>query len=152
VVNTKLSGLLISAVGGDKMRHHLIMGIVDIVVGLALFILCIVLNRTERIVLTFFPVAVGVGLIASYISNRKQTCWRNPTKKEMAKIAGTNLRVNRKCCENCAYVEFEVIRGSQTINKICNYNPVRPIIGNHGRHVCSNWCPGAGCVVLKIEE
>jgi len=147
------------------VRHHLIMGIVDIVVGLVLFILCIVLNRTERIILTFFPVAVGVGLIASYISNRKQTYWRNPTKKEMAEIMdealgnspgpnipGTNIRINRKCCENCSYVEFEVIRGSQTINKICNYNPVRPIIGNHGRHVCNNWCPGAGCVVLKIEE
>lgn len=142
------------------MRHNLIMGIVDIVVGLALFILCVILNRTERIVLTFFPVSVGVGLIASYISNRKQTYWRNPTKKEMAQIMkealgnspGTNIRVNRKCCENCAYVEFKVIRGSETIDKICTYNPVRPIIGNHGRHVCSNWCPGAGCVVLKIEE
>lgn len=142
------------------MRHNLIMGIVDIVVGLACFVLCIVLNRTERIALTFFPVAVGVGLIVSYIHERKQACWRNPTKKEMAKIMydalgngpDTNIRVNRKCCENCAYVEFEVIRGSQTINKICNYNPVRPIVGNHGRHVCPNWCPGAGCIVCKIEE
>lgn len=134
------------------MHDNLIMGIVDVVIGLVLFILCIILNRTERIVLTFFPVAVGIGLIVSYIHERKQTCWRNPTKKEMAKIAGTNIYVNRKCCENCAYVEFYTVRGSQTINKICNCNPVRPIIGNHGRHVCPNWCPGAGSVVFKIEE
>lgn len=134
------------------MHHNLMTGIVDIIVGLALVVTCIILNRTERIAFDFLPVAVGLGNIAAYISKRKQPCWRNPTKKEMAKIAGTNIRVNRKCCENCAYVEFEVIRGSQTINKICNCNPVRPIIGNHGRHVCDNWCPGAGCVVFKIEE
>jgi len=134
------------------MRGHLIVGIIDIFVGFACFVLCIILNRTDRIVIAFFPVAMGLGIIAGYIHDKKQHCWRNPTKKEMAKIAGTNIRINRKCCENCAYVEFEVIRGSQTINKICNYNPVRPIIGNHGRHVCDNWCPGAGCVVLKIEE
>lgn len=134
------------------MRRNLIMGLFDIIVSFILIIACIILNRTDRIVFALIPVATGLGLIASYILERKQPCWRNPTKKEMAKIAGTNIRVNRKCCENCAYVEFEVIRGSQTINKICNCNPVRPIIGNHGRHVCDNWCPGAGCVVFKIEE
>lgn len=134
------------------MRHNLIIGIVNIVVGLILVMVCIILNRTGTIVFTLFPIATGLGLIAGYIHERKQTCWRNPTKKEMAKIPGTNISVNRKCCENCAYVEFEVIRGSQTINKICTYNPVRPIVGNHGRHVCNNWCPGAGCVVCKIEE
>lgn len=142
------------------MKHQLILGIINVVVGLACFVLCIVLNRTERIILTFFPVAVGVGTISSYIHERKQTCWRNPTKKEMAKIMDkalgngpdTSLLVNRKCCENCAYVDFYTVRGSQTINKICTYNPVRPIIGNHGRHVCNNWCPGAGSVVFKIEE
>lgn len=142
------------------MRGHLIVGIIDIFVGLVCFVLCIILNRTDRIIIAFFPVAMGFGIISGYIHERKQTYWRNPTKREMAKIMeealgnspGTNIRVNRKCCENCAYVEFNVIRGSETINKICTYNPVRPIIWNHGRHVCNNWCPGAGCVVLKIEE
>lgn len=134
------------------MCNYLTIGIVDIVVGFILVIACIILNRTETIVFALFPVATGLGFMTGYIHNRKQTCWRNPTKKQMAEIIGTNIRVNRKCCENCAYVEFEVVRGSQTITKICTRNPVRPIVGNHGRHVCPNWCPGAGCVVCKIEE
>lgn len=131
----------------------LVFGIFDILAGLFFFILCIIKNRPDRIIMALFLLLCGVRFVVNYINNKKkQTCWRNPTKKEMAKIANTNIYVNSKCCENCAYVEFEVIRGSQTINKICNYNPVRPIVGNHGRHVCNNWCPGAGCVVLKIEE
>lgn len=63
------------------MRHHLIIGIVDVVVGFALFILCLILNRTERIVLTFFPVAVGLGNIAYYISERRDH------KRRMAELA-----------------------------------------------------------------
>lgn len=132
------------------MRHNLIIGIIDVMVGFILVIACFILNRTERIGFALFPVAIGFGLIANYIHEKRNTCWRNPSKKEMAKITNTNILVNHKCCENCAYVEFEVIRGSHLF--ICNYSPVRPIIGDHGRHVCDNWCPGAGCVVLNIKE
>ena len=128
------------------MRHNLIMGFVDVVVGLALFILCIILNRTERIVLTFFPVAVGVGLIASYIHDRKQTCWRNPTKKEMAKISNCQ---NCKCCATCTHVEYKAMQSTGIISCMCTSNPVRPIIENPGNHVCHKWCPGAGRVVFE---
>ncbi len=138
------------------MRGRLIIGIVYIIVGIILAMVGIILNRTEILGVPFCMVGMGLCIIAGYIhekkQKRKEICWRNSAKKEMIKIPGTNILVNRKCCENCAYVEFNVIRSSQTINKICNYNPVRPIIGNHGHHVCDNWCPGAGCIVLKIEE
>lgn len=63
------------------MRHHLIIGIIDVVVGLVLFILCIILNRTERILLTFLPVTVGIGTIAGYIHEKKQN------KKRTAELA-----------------------------------------------------------------
>lgn len=63
------------------MKHHLIIGIIDILVGLALFILCIILNRTERIVFTFFSVAIGSGIIAGYISERRDH------KRRMAELA-----------------------------------------------------------------
>lgn len=73
--------MLISAVGGGKMKHYLIVGIFDVVVGLALIVLCIILGRTERIAFVFFPVAMGLGIIAAYISDKKQH------KKQMAELA-----------------------------------------------------------------
>lgn len=53
------------------MKHQLILGIVNVVVGLALVVTCIFLNRTERIAFAFFPVAVGLGNIVAYISERR---------------------------------------------------------------------------------
>lgn len=53
------------------MKHQLILGIVNVVVGLALVVTCIILNRTERIAFAFFTAAVGLGNIAAYISERR---------------------------------------------------------------------------------
>lgn len=63
------------------MKHQLILGITNIVVGLALVVTCIILNRTERVALAFFPVAVGLGNIAAYISDRRDR------KRKMAELA-----------------------------------------------------------------
>lgn len=63
------------------MKHQLILGIVNVVVGLALVVTCIILNRTERIAFAFFPVAVGLGNIAYYISER------HDHKRRMAELA-----------------------------------------------------------------
>lgn len=63
------------------MKYQLILGIINVVIGLACFVLCIVLNRTEKIILTFFPVAVGLGNIAAYISDRRDR------KRRMAELA-----------------------------------------------------------------
>ena len=63
------------------MKRRLIIGIIDIIVGLALFIACLILNRTERIMLTLFPVAVGLGTIAGYISEKRDR------KRRMAELA-----------------------------------------------------------------
>lgn len=73
-------------------------------------------------------------------------------KRKWLKYQEQTFVQNINAVKTALMFEFYTARGSQTINKICTYNPVRPIIGNHGRHVCPNWCPGAGCVVLKIEE
>lgn len=124
--------------------RHLIIGIIDVIVGLALFILCLILNRTERTVLTFFPVAVGVGTIAGYIHERKQHCWRNPTKKEMAEITK-----NCRCCATCTHVEFTARQITGTLSCICTSNPVRPIIEKPTRHACPNWRYGSGHVVIE---
>lgn len=62
-------------------RRCLVVGIIDILVGLTCFILCIILNRTDRIILTFFPVAIGLGNITAYISDKKQD------KKKRAELA-----------------------------------------------------------------
>lgn len=63
------------------MKHRLILGIVNVVVGLALVATCIILNRTEKIAFAFFPVAVGLGNIAAYISERRDR------KRRMAELA-----------------------------------------------------------------
>ena len=63
------------------MQHRLVMGIIDILVGVICAIICIMLNRTERIALTFFPIAIGLGNLAVYISEKKQR------KKQAAELA-----------------------------------------------------------------
>lgn len=66
------------------MKDRLILGIVNVVVGLALVVTCVILNRTERVAFAFFPVAIGLGNIAYYISGRRKH------KRLMAELA-------RKC-------------------------------------------------------
>lgn len=63
------------------MKHYLIVGIFDVVIGLALVVLCIILGRTERIAFAFFPVAIGAGNIAYYISEIRDH------KRRMAELA-----------------------------------------------------------------
>lgn len=63
------------------MKHNLIIGIIDIVVGLALFVTCLILNRTEKNSTYVFPVAVGLGNIVAYISDRRDH------KRRMAELA-----------------------------------------------------------------
>ena len=128
------------------MKGHLIVGIIDIVAGLACFALCIIWNRTDRIICAFFPVAMGLGIVAAYISDKKQTCWRNPTKKELAKISNWQ---NCKCCATCTHVEFKATQSTGIISCMCTSNPVRPIIEKPCLHACPNWCPGAGRVVFE---
>ena len=60
---------------------NLILGIINTVLGLALVIACIALNRTERIAFAFFSVIIGLGNIVSYISDKKQK------KKRLAELA-----------------------------------------------------------------
>lgn len=63
------------------MSRYLIIGIIDILVGLTCFVLCLILNITDRIILTLFVVAIGLANIAAYISEKKQK------KKRMAELA-----------------------------------------------------------------
>lgn len=63
------------------MKHRLILGLINVVVGLALVVICIILNRTERVAFAFFPVFVGLGNIAAYISDRRDR------KRRMAELA-----------------------------------------------------------------
>lgn len=63
------------------MKHQLILGLINVVVGLALVVICIILNRTERVAFAFFSVFVGLGNIAAYISDRRDR------KRRMAELA-----------------------------------------------------------------
>ena len=63
------------------MKHRLILGLINVVVGLALVVICIILSRTERVAFAFFPVFVGLGNIAAYISDRRDR------KRRMAELA-----------------------------------------------------------------
>lgn len=63
------------------MSKHLIIGIIDILVGLTCFALCLILNITDRIILTLLVVANGLLNIAAYIYDK------NRKKKRMAELA-----------------------------------------------------------------
>lgn len=67
------------------MKGRLIVGIIDIIAGLACFILCIILNRTDRIMISLFPIAMGLGIVAAYISDKKQ---HKKQMEELAKMLG----------------------------------------------------------------
>ena len=70
------------------MGQYLIVGIFDLVVGLALVVLCIILGRTQRIAFAFFPVAIGAGNIAYYISESRDRKHRMAELAELAKKLG----------------------------------------------------------------
>lgn len=63
------------------MKHRLVLGIINVIAGLALVVTCIVLNRTERVAFAFFQVAYGLSSIAYYISDRRDH------KRRMAELA-----------------------------------------------------------------
>lgn len=54
-----------------KNKANFILGIVDIILGIALVITCICLHRTSRIAFAFFPVLCGIGCLINNIQTEK---------------------------------------------------------------------------------
>ena len=55
-----------------KKKANFIVGVVDVICGIALVITCIVLCRTERIVYALFPLFLGIYQFLVSIETKKQ--------------------------------------------------------------------------------
>lgn len=67
-----------------KKKANFIVGVVDVICGIALVIACIVLCRTERIVYALFPLFLGIYQFLVSIETKKQHQKR--TMKEIHKL------------------------------------------------------------------
>ena len=70
----------------DKVKF--ILGIIDILAGIAIIVTCVYKHRTDRVVYCLFPILCGIASLMDGIETKKQRLRRIAELKEKAKLFG----------------------------------------------------------------
>lgn len=70
----------------DKVKF--ILGIIDILAGIAIIILCVYKHRMVRVVYCIFPILCGIASLMNGIETKKQRLRKIAELKEKAKLYG----------------------------------------------------------------
>lgn len=70
----------------DKVKF--ILGIIDLLAGIAIIVLCVYKHRTDKIVYCIFPILCGIASLMDGIETKKQRLRKITELKEKAKLYG----------------------------------------------------------------
>jgi hypothetical protein len=73
-----------------KDKADFVIGVIDLLVGIACLIACIYLHRGAKIALTFIPIICGVDSLARSIETKAERQRRREELQAMAKMLGWN--------------------------------------------------------------
>jgi hypothetical protein len=73
-----------------KDKAHFVIGVIDLLGGIACLIACIYLHRGAKIALTFIPIICGVASLARSIETKAERQRRREELQAMAKMLGWN--------------------------------------------------------------